>query len=130
MTDTDAVADQIVAAWAALAADTSALDDGPQLDQPGGRDWAGVLLVEHFRAGIGAAVVEILQQLPLPVAGLAFRDVVMACNAEFAPIALRVADAAAAGEGVNEIARAAVAEAEPHLRAAVSLAVERAVLRG
>ena len=127
MTDTDAVADQIVAAWAALAADTSALDDGPQLDQPGGRDWAGVLLVEHFRAGIGAAVVEILQQLPLPVAGLAFRDVVMACNAEFAPIALRVADAAAAGEPFD--LKKVAAEAAPFLRERIELSVERALRR-
>jgi hypothetical protein len=54
VTDAAAVAAQIVVAWSALAADTSALDGAPDLHQPGGRDWASVLLTERFRAGIGA----------------------------------------------------------------------------
>ena len=122
---TDTVADQLVAAWSALAADTSALGDAPPLDQPGGRDWAAVLLVERNRAGIGAAVVEILQrELPLTVAGLCVRDIIRACNEAYAVIATRAAAAAAAGEQF-EVA-AAVAETEPFLRERISRAAERA----
>ena len=124
----DTAADQIVGAWARLAADTTALDGAPDLRAPGGGDWARVLLVERFRAGIGAAVVGILQKsLPLTVAGLCVRDVLTAGNAEYAPIAMRMATAAAAGETL-EVA-AAVAEAEPFLRERIVLAVERAVAR-
>jgi hypothetical protein len=123
MTDT---ADQIVGAWARLAADTTALDGAPDLRAPGGRDWARVLLVERFRAGIGTAVVEILQrELPLPAAGLAVRPVIRACNEAYAVISQL---AAAVGGGVD--VERSVAEAEPALRAAVERAIERAVARG
>jgi hypothetical protein len=115
-----AIADQIVEVWAALAADTSALRDSPPLDQPGGRDWAALLLVERFRVGIGAAVVGILQQsLPLTVAGLCVRDVLTAGNAAYAP---------AAGEQFD--VAAAVTEELPYLRERIERAIERAVARG
>jgi hypothetical protein len=133
MTDTVAVAEKIVELWAYFAVKTCVYSR-PPLDHPGGRDWLQITLVEEFRGRIGGVVVDTLESpdvpLPLTVACLCVHGIIRACNSEFAPIAGRVATAAAAGEGVKEIARAAVAEAEPHLRAAVSLAVERAVLRG
>lgn len=134
MTDTAAVvaAAKIVELWGYFAIKTCVYSR-PPLEYPGGRDWLQITLVEEFRGRIGGVVVGTLESpdepLPLTVACLCVHDIIRACNAEFAPIAGRVATAAAAGEGVGEIARAAVAEAEPHLRAAVSLAVERAVAR-
>ena len=123
---TETAADQIVGAWARLAADTTALDGAPDLRAPGGRDWARVLLVERFRAGIGAAVVEILQlELPLQAAGLAVRPVIRACNEAYAVISQL---AAAVGGGAD--VERSVAEAEPALRAAVDRAIERALDRG
>ena len=128
---TETAADQIVGAWARLAADTAALDGAPDLRAPGGRDWAALLLVERFRAGIGSAVVEILQrELPLPVACLAVRPAIRACNEAYAVIGGLVATAATAGDDVDAIVTAAVAEAEPALRAAAELAIERAVALG
>lgn len=47
----DAVAQQIIAAWARIAAVAGALRDAPPLDQPAGRDLAVVLLVERHRGG-------------------------------------------------------------------------------
>lgn len=127
---TDAVVDQITAAWSALAADTSAVDGAAWLHDDGGADWAAVLLTERHRAGIGAAVVAILQrELPLTAAGLAVREIIRGCNAEFGPLALRVATAAAAGGDPAAVAAAEAAETEPALRQQVSLAVERAVRR-
>ena len=112
----------IVAAWAALAADTSALDGAPPVDQPGGRDGAAALLTEHPRAGIGAAVVEILQrELPLPAAGLSVRPVIRACNESYAVISQ---PAAVVGGGVD--VERSVASAEPYRLERVSLALERA----
>lgn len=74
-------------------------------------------------------MVALLQrELPLPAAGLAVRDVIRACNSEYAPIAMQAATAAAAGEDVD--VEVAIAEAEPFLRERISLAVERAVARG
>ena len=82
------------------------------------------MLVERNRAGIGAAVVEILQrELPLTVAGLCVRDIIRACNEAYAVIAMRAAAAAAAGEQFDV---AAVGEAEPFLRERISRAAERA----
>ena len=52
------------------------------------------------------------------------RDIITAGNAAYAPIAVRMATAAAAGEESDFMA--AVAEAGPFLRQAISLAVERA----
>ena len=130
MTDTDAVAAQITAAWARLAADTTALDDAPDLDPPGGRDWLYLRLTEWHRADIGATVVHLLpQRLPLPTAGLCARDIIRACTEAYAPIAWRIATAAVAGGDVDAAAAAAVAEAEPALREEVSRAIERAVGR-
>ncbi len=129
MTDTAAVAGLIVEAWSYVASDTVALRDPLPLDQAGARDWAAVLLTERFRAGIGGAVLVILERtLSLPVAGLCVRDVIRACNEAYAPIAGLVADAAAAGETFD--VAAAVAEAEPFLRQRISLAIERSVRRG
>ena len=63
--------------------------------QPGGRDWAALA-----------------------------REIIHACNAEFASIALRVADAAATGDAVDAVVAAAVSEAEPALLAAVARAAQ------
>lgn len=126
---TEPIVDQLVVRWAALAADTSALRGAPPLDQPGGRDWLQVRLMEAFRAGIGAEVSEILERtLPLPVAGLCVRDIVRACNAEYTPIGMRIAAAAATGEQFD--VTAAVTEELPYLRERIELAIERAVARG
>lgn len=127
---TDAVADQIVRAWSRIAADTSAVDGAAWLHDDGGADWAAVLLTERFRAGIGAAVVQILERgLPLTAAGLCVREVIRACNEAYTPLAGRVATAAAAGGDPAAVAAAEAAESEPVLRQAISLAVERALRR-
>ena len=131
-TDAVAVAGLIVEAWSRIASDTSDRDDdAPWLHDPGGRDWLQVRLVEWHRADSGAAVVHLLQQsLPLPVAGLCVRDIIRACNEAYAPIAGWIATETVAGGHDDEDLAAAVADAEPALRAAVARAIERAVARG
>ncbi|MBU3749147.1 MAG: hypothetical protein FGM52_01620 [Mycobacterium sp.] len=64
----------------------------------------------------------------MSTAALCVRDVIRECNSIYAPIAGRVATAASTGEEFD--VAAAVAEAEPFLQQAISLAVERALRRG
>jgi len=133
-TDADAIADEIVELWVYFAIHTCTHAQ-PPLDQPGGRDWLQIRLVEEFRGGLVIVVVNTLESpdasLPLTVAVLCVRDIIRACNEAFAPIAVRVATAAAAGEDVVfKVATAAIEEAKRSLLQQVSLAIERAMARG
>ena len=136
MTDPDAnaIAGEIVELWVYFALHTCTHAQ-PPLDQPGGRGWLQIRLVEEFRGRLVIVVVNTLEppdaSLPLTVAALCVRDIIRACNEAFAPIAGWVATAAAAGEDVVfEVATAAIAEAKPALLQQVSLAVERVLARG